>query len=194
MFYLHNWSSMLCIKLFCLLTKCLLKNLVTRILEPSGLEPHTLPEIDHEIFKVILLKKDCYQFQAEVLLSLSRESVVRLTVWFHSIRLNQQLWSCLGGQVTLLHLFLDKLVYEGCSNISASSFTTFCTYMLRQNFIPFWKELFVAFKMAPNIKKHSLYFLSYRRLYKRHSCIQKFFWSKLPNTFWFMCGYSVISL
>ena len=30
--------------------------------------------------------------------------------------------------------------------------------MLRQNIIPFWKELFVAFKMAPNIKKHSLYF------------------------------------
>ena len=29
--------------------------------------------------------------------------------------------------------------------------------------------------MAPNIKKHSLYFSSYRRLYKGHSCILKFF-------------------
>ena len=47
--------------------------------------------------------------------------------------------------------------------------------MLRQNVISFWKELFVAFKMTPNIKKHLLYFLSYRRLYKGHSCILKFF-------------------
>ena len=56
--------------------------------------------------------------------------------------------------------------YEGCSNMNASSFITFFTYMLRQNVIPFWKELFVAFKMAPNIKTHSLYFSSYRSLKK----------------------------
>ena len=67
------------------------------------------------------------------------------------------------------------LLYEGCSNMNASSFITFFTYMLRQNVIPFWKVLFVAFKMAPNIKKHSLYFSSYSRLYKGHSCILKFF-------------------
>ena len=42
--------------------------------------------------------------------------------------------------------------YEGCSNMNASSFITFFTYMLRQNTIPFWKELFVALKMVPNIK------------------------------------------
>ena len=47
---------------------------------------------------------------------------------------------------------LDK--YEGCSNMNASSFITFFTHILRQNIIPFWKELFVAFKMSPNIKKH----------------------------------------
>ena len=41
--------------------------------------------------------------------------------------------------------------------MNASSFITFFTYMLRQNVIPFWKELFVAFKVAPNIKKNSLY-------------------------------------
>ena len=68
-----------------------------------------------------------------------------------------------------------KIVYEGCSNMNASSFITFYTYMVRQNVIPFWKELFVAFKMAPTIKKHQLYFLSYRPLYKGHSCILKFF-------------------
>ena len=43
--------------------------------------------------------------------------------------------------------------------------------MLRQNVIPFWKELFVTFKMTPNMKKLSLYFSSHRPLYKGHSCI-----------------------
>ena len=42
--------------------------------------------------------------------------------------------------------------YEGSSIMNESSFITFLTYMLRQIVIPFWKELFVAFKMAPNIK------------------------------------------
>ena len=59
--------------------------------------------------------------------------------------------------------------YEGCSNMNASSFITFFTYMLRQNVIPFLRELFVAFKMAPNIKKHLLFFSSYRPLYKSRS-------------------------
>ena len=62
--------------------------------------------------------------------------------------------------------------------MNASSFITFFTYMLRQNSIPIWKELFVAFKMAPNIKKNSLYFSSYRRLYKGHPCILAFFFLK----------------
>ena len=52
---------------------------------------------------------------------------------------------------------VDHGKYEGCSNMNASSCITFFTYMLRQNVVPFWKELFVAFKMAPNIKKHSLF-------------------------------------
>ena len=58
--------------------------------------------------------------------------------------------------------------------MNASRFITFFTKMLRQNAIPFWKELFVAFKMALNIKKNSIYFSSYRRLYKGHSCILPF--------------------
>ena len=73
----------------------------------------------------------------------------------------------------VFHVYYVK--YEGCSNMNASSFITFFTYMLRQNIIPFWKELFVAIKMAPNIKKHSLYFSSYRSLYKGNSSILKFF-------------------
>ena len=46
-------------------------------------------------------------------------------------------------------------------------------YMLRQKSIPsyYWKERFVAFKVAPNIKNHSLYYSSNRRLYKSHTCI-----------------------
>ena len=72
-------------------------------------------------------------------------------------------------------LCYSLIEYEGCSNMNASSFITFFTYMLRQNVIPFWKELFVAFKMAPNIKKHSLYFSSYKPLYKRYSCILEIF-------------------
>ena len=59
-------------------------------------------------------------------------------------------------------------LYEGCSNMIASSFITFLACMLRQNVIPFLKELFAAFKMAPNIKKHLQYFSSYRRSYKGH--------------------------
>ena len=65
--------------------------------------------------------------------------------------------------------------YEGCSNMNASSFIAVLTYMLRQNITPFCKELFVAFKMAPRIKKRSLYLSSYRRLYKGNTCILKFF-------------------
>ena len=84
--------------------------------------------------------------------------------------------------------------YEGCSNMNASSFITFFTYMLRQNGLPFWKELFVAFTMGHSTKKHSLCFSSYRPIYKGHSYILKFFWSKFLCTFWYMCGYSAISL
>ena len=42
-------------------------------------------------------------------------------------------------------------------------------YATTKNVIIFWKELFAAFKMAPNIKKNSLHFSSYIRLYKGDS-------------------------
>ena len=105
--------------------------------------------------------------------------------------LNTNLWA---NCVERTSVYWKLCSYEDCSNMNASSFINFFTYMLRQNVIPFWKELFVAFKMAPNTKKHSLYLSSYNPLYKGHSCILKFFWSKLQCTFWYMCGYSVISL
>ena len=112
---------------------------------------------------------------------------------FCSTPLLIEIWT----SIKLLCLYLVQHLlpkYEGCSNMNASSSITFFTYMLRQNAISFWKELLVAFRMAPNIKQHSLYFSSYRPLYKEHSCILKFFWSKFQCTFWYMCGYSVISL
>ena len=67
--------------------------------------------------------------------------------------------------------------------MNASSFITFFTYVLRQNAIPFWKEIFVAFKMAPNIKTHSLYLSSYRSLYNGDSCLLKFFEANCNSRF-----------
>ena len=72
--------------------------------------------------------------------------------------------------------------YEGCSNMNAISFITLFTYMLRHNVIPFWKEQFVAFKLAPNIKKHSIYSLSYIHLFDGHSYILTFFSEANCNT------------
>ena len=82
---------------------------------------------------------------------------------------------CLLSHVHGLSSHVNAATYEGCSNMDASSFITFFTYMLRQNVIPFWKELFVAFKMAPNRKIQSLHFLGYGCIHKGHSCILKFF-------------------
>ena len=61
--------------------------------------------------------------------------------------------------------------YEGCSNMNASSFITFVTYMLRQNVIRFYKGLYVTFKLAPDLKKNPVDLSSYRPLNKGHFCI-----------------------
>ena len=50
----------------------------------------------------------------------------------------------------------EYLWYEGCSNMSASSFITFFTHMLRQNDIRVYKGIYVIFKLAPDLKKLSL--------------------------------------
>ena len=42
----------------------------------------------------------------------------------------------------------------------ASSFITFVAYMLRQNGIRFYKGLYVTFRLAPDLKKNTVYLLS----------------------------------
>ena len=54
--------------------------------------------------------------------------------------------------------------YEGCSNMNASSFITFDTYMLQQNGIRFYKGLYVTFKLAPDLKTNTVYLSSYSPL------------------------------
>ena len=56
------------------------------------------------------------------------------------------------------------LYYKGCSNMNASIFITFVTYMLRQNGIRFYKGLYVTFKLAPDLKKNTVYLSSYSPL------------------------------
>ena len=46
--------------------------------------------------------------------------------------------------------------------MNASSFITFFTYTLRQNGKRFCKELYVTFKLAPDLKKYTVYLSSYR--------------------------------
>ena len=61
--------------------------------------------------------------------------------------------------------------YEGCSNMNASGFITFFTYMLRQNGKRFYKGLYVTFKVAPDQKKNTVYLSSYSPLNEGHVCI-----------------------
>ena len=66
---------------------------------------------------------------------------------------------------------LKSCIYEGCSNMNASSFITFVTYMLRQNGIRFYKGLYVAFKLEPDLKKNMVYLSSYSPLNEGHFSI-----------------------
>ena len=63
------------------------------------------------------------------------------------------------------------LNYEGCSNMNASGFITFFTYKLRQNGKRFYKGLYVTFKVAPDLKKNTVYLSSYIPLNEGHVCI-----------------------
>ena len=45
--------------------------------------------------------------------------------------------------------------------MNASSFITFFTYMLRQNAKRFYKLLYVTSKLAPDLKKNTVYLSSY---------------------------------
>ena len=55
--------------------------------------------------------------------------------------------------------------------MNASSFITSVTYMLRQCGICFYKGLYVTFKLAPDLKKNTLYLSSYIPLNKGHLSI-----------------------
>ena len=48
--------------------------------------------------------------------------------------------------------------------MNASSFITFFTYVLRQNGKHFYKGLYVTFKLAPDLKKKTVYLSSYSPL------------------------------
>ena len=65
----------------------------------------------------------------------------------------------------------ETCVYEGCSNMNASSFITFFTYMLQQNGKRFYKGLYVTFKLAPDMKKNTVYLSTYRPLNEGHVSI-----------------------
>ena len=65
----------------------------------------------------------------------------------------------------------SEINYEGCSNMNASSFITSFTYMLQQNGKRFYKGLYVNFKLAPDLKKNTLYLLSYSPLNEGHVSI-----------------------
>ena len=63
------------------------------------------------------------------------------------------------------------LCYEGCSNMNASGFITFFTYMLRQNDKRFYKGLYVTFKLVPDQKTNTVYLSSYSPWNKGHVSI-----------------------
>ena len=55
--------------------------------------------------------------------------------------------------------------------MNASSFITSFTYMLQQNGKRFYKGLYVTFKLAPGIKKNTVYLSSYSPLNEGHVSI-----------------------
>ena len=55
--------------------------------------------------------------------------------------------------------------------MNASSIITFFTYMLHQNGKRFYKGLYVTFKLAPDLKKNTVYLSSYSPLNEGHVSI-----------------------
>ena len=55
---------------------------------------------------------------------------------------------------------------------NASSFITFGTYVLRQNGIRFYKGLFITFKLAPDLKKNTVYLSSYSPLNEGYTIVR----------------------
>ena len=67
-------------------------------------------------------------------------------------------------KILFLNILNSRFSYEGCSNMNASGFITFFTYMLQQNGKHFYKGLYVTFKLAPDLKKYTVYLSSYSLL------------------------------
>ena len=63
-----------------------------------------------------------------------------------------------------MHFFIIFGLYEGCSNMNASSFITLFTYMLQQNRKRFYKGLYITFKLASDLKKNTVNLSSYNPL------------------------------
>ena len=55
--------------------------------------------------------------------------------------------------------------------MNARSVITFFTYMLRQKGKRFYKGLYVTFKLAPDLKKYTVYLSSYSPLIEGHVSI-----------------------
>ena len=70
-----------------------------------------------------------------------------------------------------LHVYSRVCKYKGCSNMNASSFITFVTYVLQPNGIRFHKGLYVTFQLAPDLKQNTVYLSSYRPLNEGHVSI-----------------------
>ena len=68
-------------------------------------------------------------------------------------------------------VFLTSITSEDCSNMNASSFITFVTYMMRQNGIRFYKGLYVTFKLTPDLKKNTVYLSRYSPLNEGYSLV-----------------------
>ena len=66
------------------------------------------------------------------------------------------------------HLYMAGSKYEGCSNMNASSIITFFIYMLQQNVKRFYKGQYLTFKLAPDLKKNTVYLSSYSPLNEGH--------------------------
>ena len=70
-----------------------------------------------------------------------------------------------------MQIFGIESLYEDCSNMNVSSFINFFTYMLRQNSKGFYKGLYITFKLAPELKKNTVYLSSYSPLIEGHVSI-----------------------
>ena len=57
--------------------------------------------------------------------------------------------------------------------MNASSFITFFTYKLLQNGKRYYKGLYATFKLAPDLKKYTVYLSSYSPLNKGQVSIQQ---------------------